>query len=328
MPRCRIYFFTYKRNYLISRSIESLLKQTFTDWICEIHNDCPDDKFPEEYITSLNDPRFIIKNHLTNLGPTKSFNLAYSGCSEEYATLLEDDNWWEPSFLAEMISIMDQKPNLEIAWSNMRVWKENLDNIWKDTGKTTWPEKANQLFSWQQNQQAIGALHSNGAMIYRGKNAKNYLIPEESLFDAVELIRERSFKHPIYLNSKILANFSITTLTNRNSDSWKWTACQAMLIASLIACSGNRVKTFQDTLSYYRLQKPSPVPVFFIANLFLIRNKSLYRYFNIFDWLTFIKWILGNGFKSANIKQYLLSQKNVYQFLLKNTCQRSNESSP
>lgn len=325
MPRCRIYFFTYKRNYLISRSIQSLLSQTFTDWICEVHNDCPEDKFPEEYIASLNDHRFTVKNHLLNLGPTKSFNIAYSGCDEEYVSLLEDDNWWEINFLMEMINLMDQKPNLDIAWSNMRIWEESSENKWTDTGKTIWAENHCRLFYWPQYRQALGALHSNGAMIFRGLNAKSYLIPNESLFDAVELIRERSFKHPIYLYSKTLANFSLSRFTNRSNNSWEWTACQVMMLSSFILSSENREKTFVDNYTFYRKQNPTPIVNFFLSILFYLKDLNLLKNFELRDWLIFSKWVLKNNFKIIRMKKYLESQKNVYLFLTVNTENRCKQ---
>lgn len=327
MALCRIYFFTYKRNYLISRSIGSLLDQTFKDWICEVHNDCPEDKFPEVYIKSLHDSRFIIKNHSSNLGGTGSFNLAFSGCKEKYASMLEDDNWWEPNFLEEMISLMDQKPSLDIAWSNMRIWKESNGNEWIDTEKNVWPAGNDQLFSWPQQQQSLGALHSTGAMMYRGINSRKYLIPNETLLDAVELIRERSFKHPIYLKNKVLANFSITTFTNRSKDQWKWTANQVMLIGSLVMTSKNKKKEFQEALSYYHKQKPTPVINFYLLIIFYLKDYSLLRFFKPHDWFVFCKWILRTNINLIKLKKYMNSQKNVYQYLLDHTQNRHKASS-
>jgi glycosyltransferase involved in cell wall biosynthesis len=141
MAQCKIYLFTYKRNHLLPRAIKSLLDQTCTDWVCELHNDCPEDLFPGKYLASLNDTRFTLRQHDTNLGAVRSFNLAFEGCAEQYASILEDDNWWEPQFLAEMISLMNRSPEVSIAWSNMYLWKEKANNEWENTGRTIWPEK-------------------------------------------------------------------------------------------------------------------------------------------------------------------------------------------
>jgi glycosyltransferase involved in cell wall biosynthesis len=326
MPRCRIYFFTYKREQLLPRGIESLLKQTFSDWVCEVHNDCPEDLFPGKYIANLNDQRFILKNHANNLGPTASFNLAFEGCEEDYASLLEDDNWWEPTFLDEMIRVMDKDPNLDIAWSNMRIWKEHPGNIWEDTHNTIWPEKSDQKILWPQTQQAMGALHSNGAMIYRGNKAHNYKIPANSLFNAVELIRERCFKHPIYINSKVLANFSQTLFTNQSKEHWKWTCIQIMVLSSFILATSNKVEVYKECLQYYRKNNSASIISFILANMIYVKRTSLYKHFKIKEWIIFSKWGLKNLMNIKKIRFYLKEQNNVYQFLLKKTKDLSNNA--
>ena len=327
MPVCRIYFFTYNRNYLIARSIQGLLAQTCKNWVCEVHNDLPGDSFPAEFISTLNDDRFVMKDHPVNLGGTGSFNLAFKGCEEKYATILEDDNWWEPTFLEEMIAIMDEKPELDIAWSNMRIWKEYANNQWEDTGKTVWPLNNDKAFNWPQPQHALGAIYSNGAMLYKGAKAPGYLIPGSTLFDAMEMTRERAFKHPVYLNSKILANFSVTSSTTRSKNKpWQWTACQAMQLSSFVAASGKPAETFADTLNYYRQQSPSPVANFFLANIYLLKNKTLYKYFTLHDWYLFSRWLVKTNFKLISFKKYLREQSAVYNFLLTHTRNRYRDN--
>ncbi|MBB6110916.1 Glycosyltransferase involved in cell wall bisynthesis [Mucilaginibacter lappiensis] len=327
MVSCRIYLFTYKRNHLLPRAVESLINQTFQNWVCELHNDCPDDPFPAAYTESLNDPRFIMKNHTVNMGAVAGFNLAFAGCTEHYASILEDDNWWEPTFLEEMIALMENRPAVNISWSNMNLWQEKAGNEWQNTGNTIWPASAHTTtFSWPAQQQAISALHSTGAMLYRGKYAHHYIAPHETLLNAIELVRERAFEHPIILNHKPLANFAITINTNRSADPYPWIASQVMLLASYIEASGNDVAIIKEALSYHRQLKPNPMVNFFLADLFLLKNRSLYQYFNLSDWMVIGKWLIRNGHKLNYIKTYLASQKATYIFLLKHTRLRFQES--
>jgi glycosyltransferase involved in cell wall biosynthesis len=325
MADCRIYFFTYKRHQLMPRSIQSLINQTYKDWRCEVHNDCPDDDFPEKYIKSLNDGRFIVKNHSTNLGGANSFNLAFQGCEEKYVSILEDDNWWEPEFLEQMIKVMEQKPFLEVAWGNMRIWKESQGNHWEDTGNTVWPEGKDRLFQWPHCQQGLGALHSIGAMMFRSCHAKKYIIPTNSLLDAVELIRERAFQHPIFLHSNVIANFAVTIHTNRSKDHWKWTANQIMTLSSLIITSDKPFEMFNRYLVYHRTQKPSPVSVFFLAIIFSLKDHKFLKFFNHSDWFAFGRWLIKNISHLNDLQKYLYSQKEVHQFLISHTQKRFNQ---
>ena len=321
MPACRVYLFTYDRNEMLKRAIASLIDQTFTDWVCELHNDLPGNTFPEEYVRSLGDDRFIIKTHPVNLGTTKSFNLAFAGCDEDYATMLEDDNWWEPTFLEEMIQIMEKDNGISVSWCNMHIWKENEDRTWQDTGKTIWPVNNDRFFTWPQPSQALGHLHSTGAMLYRGSKAAQYQIPPGSLSNAVEVIRERAFEHPIFLNSKVLANFSQTLVTSQTKDKIKWTGTLIMTVASYINSSSDPTATTKQLLEFYRARRPSPVAVFFLAVCFYLKKPSLLLNLNANDWYRTMRWCVGN---IANIKPmaaYLKSQEATWNYLKTNTKQ-------
>src|SRR5687768_20382 len=92
----RVYLFTYRRNHLLPRALDSLLAQTHRGWVCELHNDDPNDPFPGELVARINDPRITYVRHETNLGPTRTFNHAFRPVAEPFVSLLEDDNWWEP----------------------------------------------------------------------------------------------------------------------------------------------------------------------------------------------------------------------------------------
>jgi glycosyltransferase involved in cell wall biosynthesis len=317
---CRVYLFTYKRNHLLIRAINSLLNQTFQNWVCELHNDSVEDSFPEQYIKQLHDNRFIIKNHESNLGGTKSFNLAFTGCPEKYASILEDDNWWEPDFLEQMINVMDSNPTINIAWSNMFIWREVADSNWANTGKTIWNEtETDKTFDWSANRPAMAALHSNGAMIYKGAEAANYSIPDDCEFSIIEPVRERLFKFPIYLVIKPMANFSHTISTSRSNQKWVWTACQAMLLSSFIEAADASQQKFKETLAAYRQQEPSPLSNFFVAIFFILKKPSLCKFLTLKDWLIINKWLIRNIFNILKIKAYLKNQQNVYTFLKANT---------
>jgi glycosyltransferase involved in cell wall biosynthesis len=294
------------------------LSQTFTDWICEVHNDLPGNTFPEEYIRSLNDSRFIVVNHPVNLGTTASFNYAFKGCTETYASMLEDDNWWEPTFLEVMVKLMDDNPHLDIAWSNMSVWKELPNRSWVDTGATLWPTSQDICFNWPQPAQALGALHSTGAMIYRGDKAAQYSIPESTLSNAVELVRERCFEHPIFLQSKPLANFSYTIASSQSRNIVKWTGTQMMMLSSYLAKSSDKKRKCLTLLSYYRNNRPSPVPVFMLS-IFFLREWRLLSCLNISDWLICIRWFVANFFHIPRLRPYLKSQQQTWTFLKNRT---------
>jgi glycosyltransferase involved in cell wall biosynthesis len=242
MSDCRIYLFTYKRNNILPRAITSLIAQTLTDWICEVHNDCPQDDFPGEHIASLNDPRFIIKNHLTNLGGVISFNLAIGGCTEKYVSILEDDNWWEPTFLEVMLKELCENDHIEVAVANEKIWIEEPDGSWTDAKKTIWPTTTGTtLYDYQLKDKCGAAKICNSSMVWRTRHTKNWLTPDDIPIDVTEHFRERVMPHPILLVNTPLVNFSQTIHTSR-AKGLVWGSYQTLLIASVFANLNNAEK--------------------------------------------------------------------------------------
>ncbi|HKO11591.1 MAG TPA: glycosyltransferase family 2 protein [Acidobacteriaceae bacterium] len=233
---CRVYLCTYRRPDTLKRAVDSLLAQTFTDWVCELHNDAPDDSYPRELVEEIGDPRITVVDHPRNLGPTRTFNLVFSEVRESFVTLLEDDNWWEPSFLSRMISEMERHPEVELAWSNMRMWQEK-GGAWHDLQRTIWnvdQDAEPLLFSFPHPRQIAGALHSNGAMLVRPRAIARHQIPCCTTFAAVEPVRERSFASPLMLVPAVLANFAITESTAQSRHESDWWHIQVLLTASFL----------------------------------------------------------------------------------------------
>jgi Glycosyl transferase family 2 len=228
----RIYVFTYRRHDLLPRAVNSLLRQTHENWICELHNDDPNDSFPEELVARTNDPRIRYVLHAQNLGAVGSFNLAFQSVCEPYVSILEDDNWWEPDFLATMLRLMEQYPQVSVAWANMWLSQEMGDGTWQRNG-SIWPvttEDEIQEFLPPDARQVCGALHSNGAMLVRVSEATMFTVPKSQPFFAIEPVRERAYPGSLLLVRRPLANFALTRASTRGE-----TADQNMQILVLLA---------------------------------------------------------------------------------------------
>src|SRR5215469_8347749 len=235
MALCRVYLCTFRRPKLLERALNSLVSQTFTDWLCEVHNDDPRDPFPGDLVRRIGDRRISVINHRENLGPIKSFNLFFKSVAEPFFSLLEDDNWWEPNFLQVMVSTMSLYPEVQVAWANMRYWEELEDGTWQDTGRNIWEVEWTEprLIQWPDRRQLPGALHSNGAMLARSE-FEYYAVPETINFAAIESFRERTFVHPLLFVPQRLANFAVTRTTARPSDAASWMHALAVLAGTFL----------------------------------------------------------------------------------------------
>lgn len=224
MATVRVFLCTYRRPQLLRRALASLLAQTHTDWICELHNDDPGDEAPRRVLEELapGDKRFHYHPHDSNWGAVATFNHAYAGGPEPYASLLEDDNWWKPDFLRSSVATLEAHPDAALVWTNMHVWQESADGSWRDTGRTIWHRRPTDpaaiSFEWPEIYQAIDALHSHGAMVFRPRAFASTGVPPETPLAIIEHVRERAARGPLLLLSEPLAHFALTLGTARSGD--------------------------------------------------------------------------------------------------------------
>ncbi|MEO6994117.1 MAG: glycosyltransferase [Lacunisphaera sp.] len=237
MPTVRIYLLTYRRNHLLPRALASLREQTFTDWICELHNDDPDDAFPAGLAAQTADPRIQYVRHEKNLGPNRTFNLVFQPCAENYVCLLEDDNWWEPTFLEKLVTLLGTNPAIDVAWANMKVWRENPDRSWTQTDRTIWPTadfNGPTFFPWPHFRHLDSLIHSNGSALIRNRHLADLIVPPETPFLAMEPIRERAMQFPLLFHPEPLVNFAWTQATHREASSLLAAQMKALLTASYV----------------------------------------------------------------------------------------------
>ncbi len=230
----RIHVITYRRVHLLKRALNSILEQTHQNWVAEVINDDPTDGSVEELIQSFNDPRIFLSQPMIKRGGTENFNYCFRKVDEPFACILEDDNWFEPTFLSTMLSALGNHTSIEMAVGNELIWKELPDNQWINTHRTIWEETAGtSIFSYHLFDKCGRAKICNSSMVWRTENAHKWKTPEEIPIDVTEHFRERIIPHPLLLVHTPLVNFAETIQTFRNKTSDLWSVYQTLLIASI-----------------------------------------------------------------------------------------------
>ncbi|PTR01271.1 glycosyl transferase family 2 [Mucilaginibacter yixingensis] len=321
MVTCRIFLLTYNRNQLLPRAVNSILNQTFTNWVCELHNDNPEDNFPAEYIRSLNDDRFVVINHPQNLGATSTFNLAFAACNEDYASILEDDNWWEPAFLQTGIEAMLADNSVEVIVCNENIWVEQIDGSWHDTRQTIWPETMGQQFyTYNLVNKCGSAKICNSSMIWKTQHAAQWITPNNIPVDVTEHFRERLMPHPILLINTPLANYARTLVSHRSKDTAVWGAYQVLLIASVF-----QLLNFADSQKFAaRLWEQSannsPYQTTLINTALAIKQASpLLKYVSTANKFRYLLTILRNPIRWFKIVNASYNYPTQWTFLLEHT---------
>jgi Glycosyl transferase family 2 len=293
MARLRVFLLTCRRSHLLGRALGTLLRQTMTDWICELHNDAPDDDSPRSVLGELapRDPRFEYHPHDHNWGAVATFNHAFTGGTEPYASILEDDNWWEADFLVRTLDALERQPDAALAWANMRLWREEADGRWTDTGQHVWrtaPGAGPRYFQRPVALQAVNALHSNGAMVYRVALSATALVPAQTPFDIIEPVRERLLSGGLVFVPDVLANFALSRSSARSAAPGGWLQSQLLVMASFSLSARLPYDVAGALWRTRRSLRPRSTDILVLAGLCGAAPRSILRHSRLGDWLHFL----------------------------------------
>lgn len=105
---------TYNRSQVLSRAIESVLRQTFTDWELMIVDDgSTDDTFTllNHYIAQNPQIRYLKQSHR---GHTLTRNAGFQAAVGTYLTCLDSDDEYKPDHLQLRLDFLQQHPDVDL----------------------------------------------------------------------------------------------------------------------------------------------------------------------------------------------------------------------
>jgi glycosyltransferase involved in cell wall biosynthesis len=112
-PRVTVALPTYNRAELLSEALDSVLAQTFTDFVVVVSDNASTDE-TLDVVTRYGDPRIVYRRHDRNLGWIANFNSALSGAETDYGIFLSDDDLLRPGLLARAVEVLDTRPDVGI----------------------------------------------------------------------------------------------------------------------------------------------------------------------------------------------------------------------
>ena len=108
-PLVSIVLPTYNGEEYISRAIQSIINQTYTNWELIIVNDCSTDSTLEIINNfSKQDSRIKIINNDKNMKLPASLNRGFKEANGEYYTWTSDDNEYYPEAIEKMVNFLDE----------------------------------------------------------------------------------------------------------------------------------------------------------------------------------------------------------------------------
>jgi glycosyltransferase involved in cell wall biosynthesis len=115
MPKFSILIPIIKSKFLAT-AIESVLKQTFSDWELILYNDCSSENI-EDVVEKYTDKRIKYFKGEVNLGaddPSKTWNHILSLAEGKFVCLLGDDDYISENYLEEMNLLIEKFPDTHI----------------------------------------------------------------------------------------------------------------------------------------------------------------------------------------------------------------------
>ena len=137
MPKVSIVLPVYNGEEFLSKSIESVINQTFKDWELIIVNDCSTDNslaIAKSY--AQQDGRIKIINNETNKKLPASLNAGFASASGEYYTWTSDDNEYYPEAIEKMVDFLDNNNNYGMVHAICKVAGCVEEHFWGDIATT------------------------------------------------------------------------------------------------------------------------------------------------------------------------------------------------
>jgi len=230
-----VYVVTYRRPHLLRRALASVQAQTYTNWEARIVNDDPDDTRVAAIVNEYGDSRIRLYEPVRKRGAAGAFNEAFRARDCEFASLLEDDNWWEPRFLEVMTAALEQHPHVDLACMNERIWREESDGTWTDTGRLVWENRLDSLYATSLSAGCGSAKLCNSSLLFRRNGRPAWTTPDDLPVDVTEHFRERIIPQPFLLVGEPLVNYAETLQTTRTKSGTLWGDYQCLLVGSCFA---------------------------------------------------------------------------------------------
>jgi glycosyltransferase involved in cell wall biosynthesis len=149
MPTVSIIVPAYNAERTITETIESLLKQTFSDFELIIINDGSTDK-TVEVVEAISDPRIKVFSY-ENGGLPVARNRGMARATGEFLTFIDADDLWTPDKIESQVEALRSNPEAGVAYS----WTAFIN------------EKSEYLYAWE-------PLHYQGN-VYRDLLYRNFI---------------------------------------------------------------------------------------------------------------------------------------------------------
>jgi len=129
MPKISVIIPTYNSIRFLPNTLDSVLRQTFSEFEVLVINDGSTDN-TAEWISSLTDSRVKLINQ-ENQGCATARNTGILAAKGQYIAFLDSDDLWEPTKLEKQVKCLEENPDIGLVYT----WVDFSNEEAKPTGK-------------------------------------------------------------------------------------------------------------------------------------------------------------------------------------------------
>ena len=118
MPLVCILMPVYNSDLTLKTAIQSIINQTFTNWVCVIVNDGSTDK-TKEILNNMNDTRFRIINLKKNMGRGYARQVCLDNSIGEYIAFLDADDFYHPNKIQLQVDLFQNNMNVSLVYCGL-----------------------------------------------------------------------------------------------------------------------------------------------------------------------------------------------------------------
>ncbi|MGL4497795.1 MAG: glycosyltransferase family 2 protein, partial [Planktothrix sp.] len=130
MPKVSVCIPTYNRVDLLPVAVESVLRQTYTDFELIVCDDGSTDETPQ-LMAELTDRRVRYLRHPQNIGKSNNMRSGFEAATGDYFIKFDDDDRLTPEFLSRTTAILDQDSTWDFVGTDH--WIIDINNQRQET---------------------------------------------------------------------------------------------------------------------------------------------------------------------------------------------------
>lgn len=208
MKPLTVYILTYNRSNYLEKCINSVLKQSYSNFDLYILDNCSTDD-TSEIVKKISDKRINYLRHEKNIGFINNTNFAFNHCQTDYLVIFHDDDIMKSDFLRKELKILEDNLNIDAVCclSDNIDCNDNIIEVNYNANLKSGMYESNEIINYFMHTQS--SCIQCPSVMYRKDSVKKYNIQfkkEAGLAcDAVAFMDlERAGGHVFHLSEKLI----------------------------------------------------------------------------------------------------------------------------